>query len=72
MSSVSKFGNYAFANCSNLTSVYFSTRKNWKYSYTENSETIYQNVSYYDINNPTRLVQILRTNNGQIFNMAEN
>lgn len=65
-STVSNFGSGAFAGCSGLTNVYFSTDSDWKYEmsyYTSDSGTI----SKADMNNPTQLAIQLKAHNGYYY-----
>lgn len=65
-STVSEFGTSAFAECSGLENVYFSTNHDWKYlmSYYSTDSGI---ISMEIMNNPTQLAAELKAHNGYYY-----
>lgn len=62
-STVSNFGSGAFAGCSGLTDVYFSTDSDWKYEMSYYTSD-YGTISKADMNNSTQLAIQLKAHNG--------
>lgn len=65
-STVSNFGSGAFAGCSGLKNVYFSTDSDWKYEMSYYTSD-YGTVSKADMNNSTRLANQLKAHNGYYY-----
>lgn len=65
-STVTNFGTGAFAGCSGLTNVYFSTDSDWKYEMSYYTSD-YGTISKSDMNNSTRLANQLKAHNGYYY-----
>lgn len=65
-STVTNFGYGAFAGCSGLTNVYFSTDSDWKYEMSYYTSD-YGIISKSDMNNSTQLANQLKTHNGYYY-----
>lgn len=65
-STVSNFGYGAFAGCSGLKNVYFSTDSDWKYEMSHYTSD-YGTVSKADMNNSTQLANQLKAHNGYYY-----
>lgn len=63
-SEVTEFGKGAFAGCSGLTNVYFSTDNDWTYSMSFYSISDNGTISKADMNNSARLAYQLKQHNG--------
>lgn len=63
-SEVTEFGKGAFAGCSGLTNVYFSTDNDWTYSMSSSYTFDRGTISKTDMNNSVRLAYQLKQHNG--------
>jgi len=63
-STVSDFGYGAFAECSGLTNVYFTTDRDWIYSMSYYNSSDQGTVSKADMNNSVKLAALLKEHNG--------
>lgn len=61
---ITTFGQGAFAGCSGLTNVYFSTDSDWKYEISYYTTTDTGIVSKSDMNNSITLANQLKAHNG--------
>lgn len=66
-STVSEFGNGAFAGCSGLTNVYFTTDSDWKYNASSYPSDITGIIPQADMNNSIQLAVQLKAHNGSSY-----